>query len=63
MEHFTIHGNGIVDLAVEASYFGQMSPVTFPRFGYEMKLNKTITESKWYGKGPGGSYKDRNRGM
>jgi len=34
-----------------------------PRLGYEIKLSKDITESSWYGKGPGSSYIDRNTAM
>ena len=63
LEKFTIYGNGIIDIDLNVDYFGEGIPFTFPRIGYEIKLNETITESTWYGKGPGSSYKDRNTGM
>ncbi|MCP4163993.1 MAG: DUF4981 domain-containing protein, partial [Deltaproteobacteria bacterium] len=62
-ERFVIHSNGIVDISLNVDYLGATAPFTFPRIGYEIKLNNTISESSWYGKGPGSSYKDRNTGM
>ncbi|MDT0551849.1 glycoside hydrolase family 2 TIM barrel-domain containing protein [Urechidicola vernalis] len=63
LEKYTIHGNGVIDIDLNVDYLGERKPFTFPRIGYEIKLNKSISESTWYGKGPGSSYKDRNTGM
>jgi len=63
IEKYTIHGNGLLDIDLNVAYLGGRKPFTFPRIGYEIKLHKTISESTWYGKGPGSSYKDRNTGM
>ncbi|TLX78160.1 DUF4981 domain-containing protein [Labilibacter sediminis] len=63
VEKYTIHGNGIIDLEAHVNYIGDKAPFTLPRIGYEVKLYKSMTESRWYGKGPGSSYKDRNTGM
>ena len=63
IEKYTIYGNGLVDIDLNVDYLGEGIPFTFPRIGYEIKLHKTISESTWYGKGPGSSYKDRNTGM
>ena len=62
-EKYTLYADGVLDLSLNVDYIGQGIPFTFPRIGYEIILNKDITESNWYGKGPGSSYKDRNRGM
>jgi beta-galactosidase len=62
-EIFKINGNGIIDIQAMIEYIGTKVPQTLPRIGYEIKVNSSITESKWYGKGPGSSYKDRNIGM
>ncbi len=62
-ERYVIHANGIIDISLNVDYLGATAPFTFPRIGYEIKLNNTISESSWYGKGPGSSYKDRNTGM
>lgn len=62
-ENFTISGNGIIDINLKINYIGSNEPFTLPRIGYEVKLDKSLTESSWYGKGPGSSYKDRNNGM
>jgi len=62
-ERFVIHANGIIDISLNVDYLGATVPFTFPRIGYEIKLNNAISESTWYGKGPGSSYKDRNTGM
>lgn len=63
VEKYIIYGNGIIDVNLNVDYLGTSIPFTFPRIGYEIKLNKNISESTWYGKGPGSSYKDRNTGM
>jgi beta-galactosidase len=63
IETFTIYGHGIIDLELEVNSLGEQVPFTLPRIGYELKLHKSMTESTWYGKGPGSSYKDRNTGM
>ena len=63
IEHFVIAGNGTIDIDVKAKYTGKKTPFTLPRIGYELKLNKNLTESTWYGKGPGSSYIDRKTGM
>ncbi len=62
-EKITIYGDGLIDIELNVDYLGGGKPFTFPRIGYEIKLSKTISESTWYGKGPGSSYKDRNTGM
>lgn len=63
VEKYTIYGNGIVDLETKVNYIGVIVPFTLARIGYEVKLNKSIVESTWYGKGPSSSYIDRNTGM
>ncbi|GAB1308881.1 beta-galactosidase LacZ [Urechidicola sp. KH5] len=62
-EQFIINDNGIVEIKTSVSYLGEGAPITFPRIGYELKVNKSFSNSIWYGKGPGSSYKDRNTGM
>lgn len=62
-ESYKIYSEGVVDIAVEIEHYGGEAPITFPRLGYELQLNKKIDQSTWYGKGPGSSYKDRNTGM
>ena len=62
-ERYLIHADGIIDITLNVDYLGGTSPFTFPRIGYEIKLNNAISKSSWYGKGPGSSYKDRNTGM
>jgi len=63
VENYKISGDGLVEVDVTVNYFGQTIPMTLPRLGYEIKLQKDIVESSWYGKGPASSYKDRNTGM
>ncbi|WP_430810886.1 MULTISPECIES: glycoside hydrolase family 2 TIM barrel-domain containing protein [unclassified Carboxylicivirga] len=63
IEKITVYSNGTVDINLEVDYFGEIKPFTLPRIGYEVQLPADITESTWYGKGPGSSYKDRNAGM
>lgn len=62
-ETFIIYGNGIIDVKLNVEYLENQNPLTLPRIGYEVMINESITESEWYGKGPGSSYKDRNTGM
>ncbi|MCA0932488.1 DUF4981 domain-containing protein [Lutimonas saemankumensis] len=62
-ERYAVHADGIIDITLNVDYLGGTTPFTFPRIGYEFKLNKAIAQSSWYGKGPGSSYKDRNTGM
>jgi len=62
-ERFVISQQGVIDVSLNVDYLGKGKPFTFPRIGYEIKLNKNIQNSTWYGKGPGSSYKDRNTGM
>ncbi len=62
-ENFTISSNGQIDIDLDVDYIGKHNPFTLPRIGYEVKLSKDLSESTWYGKGPGSSYKDRNTGM
>ncbi len=62
-ERYIIHANGLIDISLNANYLGNTAPFTFPRIGYEIRLNKKIDKSIWYGKGPESSYKDRNTGM
>lgn len=62
-ERYVIHADGIIDVSLNVDYLGNTPPFTFPRIGYEIKIDKAISESQWYGKGPGSSYKDRNTGM
>ncbi|ANQ52466.1 DUF4981 domain-containing protein [Flammeovirga sp. MY04] len=63
LERITIHGNGKIDFEVTANFEGPNKPMTFPRLGYEIKINKEFDKTQWYGKGPGSSYVDRNHGM
>ncbi|WP_289053403.1 glycoside hydrolase family 2 TIM barrel-domain containing protein [Carboxylicivirga marina] len=62
-EKITIYSNGIIDMDLKVNYIGEKLPFTIPRVGYEVMLNSAISNSEWYGKGPGSSYKDRNTGM
>ncbi|WP_158275670.1 glycoside hydrolase family 2 TIM barrel-domain containing protein [Marinilabilia rubra] len=62
-EVFIISGNGVIDVDLQVDFTGRNNPFTLPRIGYEVKLNKGLTESTWYGKGPGSSYIDRKTGM
>ena len=62
-ENFAIAGNGTIDIDLKVEFTGKNIPFTLPRIGYEVKLNKALTESTWYGKGPGSSYIDRKTGM
>jgi beta-galactosidase len=62
-ERYMIQADGTIDISLNVDYLGATAPFTFPRIGYEVKLNKNIDKSTWYGKGPGSSYKDRNTGM
>lgn len=62
-EKFTIYANGMIELELQVHFFGKSIPVTIPRLGYEINIDKMATESCWYGKGPGSSYVDRKTGM
>jgi len=62
-EKYLIQQNGIIDISLNVDYLGKGIPFTFPRIGYELHINRNITESSWYGKGPWSSYKDRNTAM
>ncbi|MGL1886803.1 MAG: DUF4981 domain-containing protein [Reichenbachiella sp.] len=62
-EKYIIYGNGVVDVELKVDILGEERPFTLPRLGYEMKLNKAMDDSRWYGKGPGSSYVDRRKGM
>ena len=62
-EQFIVYGNGLIDIKTSVSYVGKGEPITFPRIGYEVRVNKALNNSSWYGKGPGSSYKDRSTGM
>lgn len=62
-ERYVIQADGIIDISLNVDYLGATAPFTFPRIGYEVYLNKNVDQNKWYGKGPGSSYKDRNTGM
>ena len=63
VEKIAVFGNGVIEIQTKVDRIGTFTPFTYPRIGYEIKLNKNIVESTWYGKGPGSSYKDRNTGM
>ena len=62
-ESFVISGNGTIDIDLKTAFTGKNNPFTLPRIGYEVQLNKNLSESTWYGKGPGSSYSDRKTGM
>jgi beta-galactosidase len=55
---YTIHGEGELRIHIRAEPRGSM-PKVIPRFGLEMNLNKTIENVKWFGRGPGESYRDK----
>ncbi|OHX64638.1 glycoside hydrolase family 2 TIM barrel-domain containing protein [Flammeovirga pacifica] len=64
IETIGIDDNGLLDLALDVKpvYKGE-APKSLPRIGYEIHVPKSMDTTKWYGKGPGSSYKDRFKGM
>jgi beta-galactosidase len=55
---YTVHGEGLIRIHVLAVPRGPM-PKILPRFGLEMDLTKSMEHVKWFGRGPGESYKDK----
>ncbi|WP_321996566.1 glycoside hydrolase family 2 TIM barrel-domain containing protein [Draconibacterium orientale] len=62
-ENFIVYGNGTIDIDLKVEFIGKNIPFMLPRIGYEVRLDKGLSESIWYGKGPGSSYIDRKTGM
>ncbi|KAH8650529.1 hypothetical protein BGZ60DRAFT_534190 [Tricladium varicosporioides] len=54
---YTINGDSSLKIHVRAEPRGPM-PTTLPRFGLEMALSKLTRTVKWFGRGPGESYRD-----
>ena len=48
-----------VEINVKGTPQGLNLPRTLPRIGLQLSLDKSFTDSKWYGRGPGESYKDK----
>ncbi|MEM8969763.1 MAG: glycoside hydrolase family 2 TIM barrel-domain containing protein, partial [Bacteroidota bacterium] len=56
---YTVHPSGEVTVAtafIPAPYRGLPE---LPRFGMQMKINGSLSEAKWYGRGPHENYSDR----
>jgi beta-galactosidase len=54
---YTVQGDGSIKIHTHAEPRGSL-PATLPRFGLEMKLNKSTETVKWFGLGPGETYRD-----
>lgn len=64
VENIALLENGEVHLTLDIEPMeGVKGPKSLPRVGYEIYLDKSLDGTKWYGKGPGSSYKDRFKGM
>lgn len=55
---YTFH-NDQLEINVKGVPQGLNLPRTLPRIGLELSLGKSFTDAKWYGRGPGESYKDK----
>ena len=55
---YTILGDGDLRIHVHAEPRGYM-PQVIPRFGLEMSMDKKTSSGKWFGRGPGESYRDK----
>jgi beta-galactosidase len=54
---YTVQGDGAIKIHTHAEPRGPI-PTTLPRFGLEMKLNKSTESIKWFGLGQGETYRD-----
>jgi beta-galactosidase len=54
---YTLQGDGSIKIHIHAEPRGSI-PTTLPRFGLEMKMNKSTDTIKWFGLGPGETYRD-----
>ena len=54
---YTISGNGVVHIDVDAVKVG-MGSRTLPKIGLQLKVDKTLKNVSWFGRGPGESYPD-----
>ena len=54
---YKIYNNGEIEVFVKGEQKG-CGPKTLPRIGMEMVLPSSLTNFKWYGRGPGESYVD-----
>ncbi|MBI3921737.1 MAG: DUF4981 domain-containing protein, partial [Armatimonadetes bacterium] len=54
---YTVYGSGAVTMAVHGVPEGDMPP-TLPRIGLQMQLPGVMDKVRWYGRGPGESYRD-----
>ena len=58
---WTFHGDGVVELVESVVPFGTM-PLALPRLGTSWKLDETLENVEWYGRGPSENYVDRRTG-
>lgn len=49
---YTISGNGVVHIDVDAVKVG-MGSRTLPKIGLQLKVDKTLKNVSWFGRGPG----------
>ncbi len=54
---WTVHGNGVVELANEFTPAGELPPL--PRIGVVLRAGAGLENFRWYGRGPGENYVDR----
>lgn len=57
---YTVYPDGMVKVSLVGKKFinGGLVPEFLPRIGVQMKLNKALQNTAWYGMGPGESYPD-----
>lgn len=56
---YTVYGDGTVDVAAE---FVMKGSKEIPRVGLTFETDKTFSDVKWFGRGEGENYQDRNNG-
>ncbi len=59
---YTIRPNGQLDLAVAGTPTGEWK-CSWPRIGVQLRLPKCNDRVRWYGRGPGESYRDSKAGQ
>ena len=59
---YTVRGTGAVDVDTRLSPEGDLSALpSLPRVGLELALPGDLDNARWYGRGPGESYRDSER--
>ncbi|RBI59499.1 glycoside hydrolase family 2 [halophilic archaeon] len=61
-QYYTIHGDGMVNINTRVIPEGDFSDlVTLPRIGLVFRIDDRLSQTTWYGRGPGESYPDSKR--